>query len=101
PEGTTIEVTVKATSEAGNCSASGSARTSVKTKPVIPPPPTPQASLIDSCTTFKRNNARVDNACKEILQSKVIPALQADPGARVFIDGYRGEKEKPVGLSLQ
>jgi outer membrane protein OmpA-like peptidoglycan-associated protein len=100
-EGTTIEVTVKATSDAGNCSASGSARTSVKTKPVPTPPVTPTASLIDNCTTFKRNNARVDNACKDILQNKVIPALQNDPGARVFIDGYRGEKERPDGLSLQ
>jgi outer membrane protein OmpA-like peptidoglycan-associated protein len=100
-EGTTIEVTVRATSDQGNWSASGSARTSVKTKPIVTPPPKPTASEIGSCTTFKRNNARVDNACKEVLQSRVIPALQADPTARVYIDGYRGEKERPEGLSLQ
>ncbi len=99
--GTTIEVTVRATSDAGNCSASGSARTSVKSVVVPPTPPRPTASLIDNCMTFSKNNARVNNACKEILQSKVIPALQADPGARVVIDGYRGEKERPAGLSLQ
>lgn len=99
--GTTIEVTVRATSDAGNCSASGSARTSVRTPPTPVPTVTPTASLIDNCTTFKRNNARVDNACKDILQNKVLPALQNDPGARVFIDGYRAERERPAGLSLQ
>jgi hypothetical protein len=35
------------------------------------------------------------------LSSKVIPALQADSGAKVVIDGYRSDKEKPEGLSLQ
>lgn len=98
--GTTIEVTVKAISDVGNCSASGSARTSVKVPPE-PEKPRPAASVIDNCVTFKRNNARVDNACKDILSSKVIPALQADPGAKVVIDGYRAEREKPAGLSLQ
>jgi len=97
--GTTIEVTVKAVSEVGNCSASGSARTSVKTVEAVPPP-RPAASIIDNCVTFRRNNARVDNACKDILQSKVIPALQADPGAKVVIDGYRADRERPASLSL-
>ncbi len=100
--GTTIEVTVKAISEVGNCSASGTARTSVKTPPPPDvPKPRPNAFVIDNCTSFKKNNARVDNACKDILQNKVLPALQNDPGAKVVIDGYRGEKEKPEGLSLQ
>ena len=101
PGGTSIEVTVKATSDAGNCSASGSARTSIK---VPPPPPEPvkppAATVIDNCVTFKKNASRVDNACKDILSSKVIPALQADPGAKVVVDGYRGEKEKPASTSL-
>ncbi|HMV48574.1 MAG TPA: PKD domain-containing protein [Blastocatellia bacterium] len=100
--GTTIEVTVRATSDAGNCSASGTARTSIKVPPPPPPPPARKpASVIDNCVTFKKNQARVDNACKDILSSKVIPALQADAGAKVVIDGYRGEKEKPEGLSLE
>lgn len=97
--GTTIEVTVKATSDAGGCSASGSSRTSIKMPPP-PPKPRPAASVIDNCITFKKNNARVDNACKDILTNKVIPALQADSGAKVVIDGYRGDKEKPESLSL-
>ncbi|MEK7834181.1 MAG: hypothetical protein AAB401_24045, partial [Acidobacteriota bacterium] len=52
------------------------------------------------CVTFKKNATRVDNACKDILSSKVIPALQADAGARIVVDGYRGEKEKPASISL-
>jgi hypothetical protein len=97
--GSTIEVTVTATSEAGGCSASGSTRVNVRVPP--PPPPPPQYSEIGQCTTFKRNNARVDNACKEILQNRVVPALQADPTARLVIDGYRADMERPANLDLQ
>ena len=98
-EGSTIDVTVTATSEAGGCSASGSTRVTVKRTP--PPPPPPTASEIGQCTTFKRNNARVDNACKEILQNRVVTALQADPTARLVIDGYRADMERPANLDLQ
>ena len=66
-----------------------------------PPPPPPQSSEIGQCTTFKRNNARVDNACKEILQNRVVSALQADPTARLVIDGYRADMERPANLDLQ
>ncbi|HEX2490541.1 MAG TPA: PKD domain-containing protein [Blastocatellia bacterium] len=97
--GSTIEVTVTATSEAGGCSASGSTRVNVRVPP--PPPPPPTASEIGQCTTFKRNNARVDNACKEILQNRVVPALQADPTARLVIDGYRADMERPASMDLQ
>lgn len=97
--GTTIEVTVSATSEAGGCSASGSTRVNVRVPP--PPPPPPTFSEIGQCTTFKRNNARVDNACKEILQNRVVSALQADPTARLVIDGYRADMERPANLDLQ
>src|SRR5262249_31949922 len=99
--GTTIEVTVRATSSVGNCSASGSTRISLRMPPPPPPPVVPQASELGQCTTFKRNNARVDNACKDILKNRVIPAFQADPGAKLVIDGYRGEKERPANLDLQ
>jgi hypothetical protein len=99
--GTTIEVTLRAISDVGNCSASCSTRVSVKVPPVIEPPKPPQASEIGNCTSFKRNNARVDNACKEVLQQRVIPALQADPGSRLVIDGYRADNEKPANLDLQ
>jgi hypothetical protein len=98
--GTTIEITVRATSEVGNCSASGTTRVSTKMAPPPPPPP-PQASVIGQCTTFRRNNARVDNACKDILRSQAVPALQADPGAKVVVEGYRGERERPATLDQQ
>lgn len=98
--GSTIDITVRANSEAGNCSASGSTRVSVK-RPPPPPPPPPTYSEIGQCVTFKLNNARADNACKEILQNRVIPALQADPTARLVIDGYRADNERPASLDLQ
>jgi PKD domain-containing protein len=98
-QGSTITVTVRATSEAGGCSASGSATVSVKTPP--PPPKPPEFSEIGQCMTFKLNNARVDNACKEILQNRVAPALQADPAATLVIDGFRADNERPANLDLQ
>ncbi|MBL8170829.1 MAG: PKD domain-containing protein [Acidobacteria bacterium] len=99
--GQTIEVTVKAISDVGNCSASGSTRVNVKMPPPPPKPAKPVAKNLDPCTTFKKNNARVDNACKDILRDRVISALQADATAKLYVDGYRGEKEKPESLSLQ
>jgi outer membrane protein OmpA-like peptidoglycan-associated protein len=93
--GTPIEVTVKATSDLGSCSASGTSRVMVKQ---AAPPPKPQASEISQCTTFKQNNSRVDNACKDALR-QVIQALQADPQAKLVIIGYRAENEKPESLS--
>ncbi len=98
--GSTIEIAVRATSSAGDCSASGSTRISVKALPP-PPPPKPTFSELGQCTSFKRNNARVDNACKEILQNRVIPALQADPTARLVIDGYLADNERPANLDMQ
>jgi hypothetical protein len=96
---TTIDVTVTAVSDVGNCSASGSTRVSTKMAP--PPPPKPLAREVGQCTTFRRNNARVDNACKDVLRNTVIPAMQADPGAKLVVDGYRGERERPANLDLQ
>jgi outer membrane protein OmpA-like peptidoglycan-associated protein len=95
--GTTIEVTVRATSDVGNCSASGAARTSIK---VPPAPVKPTASEAGQCTTFRKNNARVDNACKDVLR-QVITSLQADPQAKLVIIGYRAEDEKPENLGGQ
>jgi PKD domain len=97
--GSTIDISVRATSEAGGCSASGVTRVTVKTPP--PPPAPPTYSEIGQCMTFKLNNARVDNACKEILQTRVVPALQADPAARLVIDGFRADNERPARLDLQ
>lgn len=102
--GSAIDITVRATSEAGNCQAvnqaSSSTRISVKTPPPPPPPPSTY-SEIGQCPIFKLTNARVDNACKEVLQNRIIPALQADPTARLVIDGYRGDNERPANLDLQ
>ncbi len=96
--GSTVEVTVKAISDVGNCSASGSTRISIN---VPPEPVKPKASELGECRTFRRNNARVDNACKDVLSNQVIPALQADPGAKLVVDGYLGDGERPSNLDLQ
>jgi outer membrane protein OmpA-like peptidoglycan-associated protein len=92
--GTPIDVTVRATSDLGACSASGTSRVMVKQ---AAPPPKPQASEISQCTSFRTNNSRVDNACKDTLR-QVIQALQADPQAKLVIIGYRAENEKPENL---
>lgn len=98
--GTAIDVTVTATSDAGNCSASGSTRLTINQPP--PPPEPPKASELGKCSTFKRNNGRVDNACKDILRNQVLSALQADAGARLVIVGYRiDDRERPADLDLQ
>ncbi len=62
------------------------------------PPPKPMASEISQCTSFRRNNSRVDNACKDALR-QVIQALQADPQAKLVIIGYRADDEKPETIS--
>lgn len=93
--GSTINVSVTATSELGNCSASGSATVSIAV-----PKPTPTPIAAGNCSTFKRNNARVDNACKLVL-SEAARQLQADPQAQLIIDSYKGENEKPADLDLQ
>ena len=94
--GTSIDVTAMANSAAGNCSASGTAKVMIK----VAAPPKPTVVVLTPCTTFKKNNARVDNACKAVLQD-VARQLQADPQAQLVVDSYRGEKEKPDTLDLQ
>jgi hypothetical protein len=93
--GTTINVNLTATGEAPNCSASGSATVTISS-----PPPTPTPVPAGSCNTFRRNNARVDNACKLVL-SEAARQLQADPQAQLYIDSYKGENERPDDLDLQ
>ena len=96
-EGTTTEVRVVATSSAGNCSASGSARVSVER---VAPPPVPQPRELSACSSFRKNSARVDNACKAVLQD-IARQLQADPQATLVVDTYRAADEKPADLDLQ
>lgn len=99
--GTSITVTLRATSDAGNCSTECTTRVTVRQPPAPPVVRPPEAREFTPCTTFKRNNARVDNACKDVLRSEIISALQADATARLVVEGYRGERERPATLSLQ
>lgn len=77
--GTTIKVTAVVRS-AAHCSATASTTLSLN----IPPPAIPLAKLIGECTTFKARNARVDNACKAILEGVALQ-LEADPQAQVLV----------------
>ena len=98
PFNTVIEVTVKAITSVANCSASGSTRVNIKPEPPKPEPPQPRE--LTPCNTFKKNNARVDNACKNVLRD-IAAQMQTDPQAKLIIDGYRADNEKPPELSLQ
>ena len=69
--------------------------------PPPPPPPPPTYSESASVRPSSVTTLRVDNACKEILQNRVVSALQADPTARLVIDGYRADMERPASLDLQ
>lgn len=93
-EGTTITVNVTASEAAGECSASGSATVTLNVTP-----PKPVCSELTSCTTFPRNNTRVDNVCKGVLQD-VARQLQNDPQATLYVDGYRTDNERD-GIDLQ
>lgn len=97
-EGATIQVRVVATSSEGNCSASGSASVTTAVAPL--PPVTPVYRELQACTTFRRNSARVDNACKAVLQD-VARQLQADPQAILIVETFRSERERPMNLDLQ
>lgn len=93
--GSTVTVSLEVGGLSAECAKSASASFSV-TKPYVPPAK-PPARELSSCTTFKANNARVDNACKAVL-GDVIRQLQADPQAQLIVDSYRGEKEKPADI---
>lgn len=53
---------------------------------------TPEPRELGTCSTFKLNNARVDNACKAILET-VIRQLESDPAARLVIVGSARKNE--------
>ena len=61
--------------------------------PVIPP-----IQNITSCS-FKRNNARVDNACKSILDD-VATRMQSDPTLQLVVDGHSDTGER-AGIALK
>ena len=74
--------------------APGSASVNVE----VPPPP-PQASKLNEIT-FKKNNARVDNAAKAVLD-QVADRLQQDPNAKAVIIGETDGTEKGKNLAAQ
>jgi len=74
--------------------APGSAAVNVE----VPPPPA-QASKLNEIT-FKKNNARVDNAAKAVLD-QVADRLQQDPNAKAVIIGETDGKEKGKNLAAQ
>ncbi len=79
--GSNVTVKLNLKSDAVECEAKGSITFKVAEATVV------NAQEITPCTTFKFNNARVDNACKYILQD-VVRKLEADPQAKLVIDGY-------------
>jgi len=74
--------------------APGSASVNVE----VPPPPA-QASKLNEIT-FKKNNARVDNAAKAVLD-QVADRLQQDPNAKAVIIGETDGSEKGKNLAAQ
>jgi outer membrane protein OmpA-like peptidoglycan-associated protein len=56
------------------------------------PPPPPQASKINECTTYKAGITRTDNACKRILDDVAL-RLQNEPKGTIVIIGFSDPKE--------
>lgn len=63
------------------------------------PPPAPQASKLNEIN-FKKNNARVDNAAKAVLD-QVADRLQQDPNSKAVIIGETDASEKGKNLAAQ
>lgn len=89
PEKTAIQVSLTVASSA-NCTASAS--TTITTS-ALPPAPTPRR--MGDCATFKAKNARVDNACKAILETIALQ-LESDTNAQVLLIGEETSQEKGV-----
>jgi len=68
-------------------------------QPPPPPPPPAQASKLNSIN-FKRNNARVDNAAKAVLDDVAL-RLQREPDSKLVIDGSTDPKEHSKTLAAQ
>ncbi len=87
--GSNVTVKLNLKADAANCEAQGSITFKVAEAVVV------NAEEITPCSTFKFNNARVDNACKYILQD-VVRKLEADPQAKLVIDAYSKKGESPA-----
>jgi len=82
-------VTVSVSVSDGKCQGNNSASVNVAGIP-----PTPMASVIGNCITYKaRNITRADNACKGVLED-VSGKLAQDPRATLYIQGYADADEK-------
>ena len=79
--GSNVTVKLNLKTDSADCEANGTISFKVAEAAVI------NAKEITPCTTFKFNNARVDNACKFILQD-VVRQLENDPQSKLVIDGY-------------
>lgn len=90
--GTTIEITVKAMSEIGNCFASGSGRTSIEMPP-LPSLPNPMPREVGDCSANARNDFRLTGSCLGTLE-QAVKELNADPGAMLLVQIYRLENER-------
>lgn len=84
--GTEIEVSVTVSDERRLCLSAGRARVIMIPSPA-PTISQPRCRSLGSCS-FRRNSARVDNACKDVLH-QVTLALQSDPQARLVVDAYQ------------
>lgn len=93
--GSTIQVKYRITSEIPGCEAGGELTLKMADLPVPIPP-----VKLTPCDTFKFNNARVDNACKYVLQ-EVIKKLEADPQAHLVIDSYYRDGENASIAALR
>jgi outer membrane protein OmpA-like peptidoglycan-associated protein len=88
-------ITVSATcSDDRGLTSQGSATVTVEQ-----PPPAPTASKLNEIT-FKKNNARVDNQAKAILD-QVADRLQQDPNAKAAIVGEVAPGERGKNLAAQ
>jgi outer membrane protein OmpA-like peptidoglycan-associated protein len=87
----TVTVTVSDTDPA--CQDTESVTVTVTAPPVIP------IDIITPCSSFRRNNARIDNACKAILDDAAL-RLQQDPRRVLVIDGHSDTGER-AGIALR
>ena len=79
--GSNVTVKLNLKTDAVDCEANGTISFKVAEAKVV------NIEEITPCSTFKFNNARVDNACKYILQD-VVRKLESDPQAKLVIDSY-------------
>ncbi len=94
-DGQSVTATVEVKGIDASCSNTASASFNIARKPEPP-----KFVGLTPCTTFKKNEARVNNACKAVLQD-VARQLQSDPQAQLVVDSFRADNEKPADLDLQ